>query len=156
MPPAIYTSPVGDELRNVLRKYGVTERYYLLHLIYEKGYNEPDYQTKQMGINENDVHERFVRDELIVRNEDTACLLLQGKNELLHTAEHLGVMARKSWTKEKIYNAIVADTDKQKEIGEIVSGFGYYKVNPKYETEFSKLIEYRKEIATLMHLLFFA
>ena len=156
LPPAIYTSPVGDELRNVLRKYGVTERYYLLHLIYEKGYNEPDYQTKQMGINENDAHERFVRDELIVRNEDTACLLLQGKNDLLHTAEHLGVMVRKSWTKEKIYNAIVADTDKQKEIGEIVSSFGYYKVNPKYETEFSKLIEYRKEIAPLMHLLFFA
>lgn len=156
LPPATYTSPVSDELRNILRKCGVTERYYLLHLIYEKGYNEPDYQTKQMGINENDAHERFIRDGLIVKNEDMDCLLMQGKNDLLDIADQLNVTARKSWTKEKIYNVIVADTNKQKEIREIVSGFGYYKVNPKYETEFFKLIEYRKEIAPLMHLLFFA
>ena len=108
-----------------------------------------------MGIDENDTWDRFIKDELIIKNMDNQCLLSLTKNELIELANKLDILVRKSWNKDKIYATILEDKNKENELKQFISDLDFYRINPIYENELIQLIDYKTKIAQLIQLLFF-
>lgn len=137
--------------------YGTAERYFLLHDCIECNLLSPSpyYKTKEMGIDENDTWDRFIKDELIIKNMDNQCLLSLTKNDLIELANKLDILVRKSWNKDKIYATILEDKNKENELKQFIYDLDFYKINPIYENELIQLIDYKKRIAQLIQLLFF-
>lgn len=150
-----FCSPAGAELKMLLARYGVAERVFLLHDLYLNGSNSPYYKTKTMGINEGETVERLLKDEIIIADLRPENLLMLKKDEMLEFANQLEIDVRKSWTKNKIYDAIVACQEKNSQIEQKVGEMALYRVNPKYESEFEKLCVYQNQILPLVKQLFF-
>lgn len=150
-----FCSPAGTELKMLLARYGVAERLFLLHDLYLNGSSSPYYKTKTMGINEEETVERSLKDGIIIKDLRQESLLMLKKDELLDFANQLEIDVRKSWTKSKIYDAIVACQEKNSQIEQKVGEMTLYRVNPKYESEFEKLCVYQNQILPLVKQLFF-
>lgn len=157
IPNQVFKSPVSENLKSKLILYGTAERYFLLHDCIECNRLSPSlyYKTKEMGIDENDTWDRFIKDELIIKDMDNQCLLSLTKNELIELANKLDILVRKSWNKDKIYATILEDKNKENELKQYIYDLDFYKINPIYENEFIQLIDYKKRIAQLIQLLFF-
>lgn len=153
----LFKSPVSENLKSKLILYGTAERYFLLHDCIECNLLSPSpyYKTKEMGINENDTWDRFIKDELIIKDMDNQCLLSLTKNELIELANKLDILVRKSWNKDKIYATILEDKNKENELKQFIYDLDFYKINPIYENELIQLVDYKKRIAQLIQLLFF-
>lgn len=150
-----FCSPAGTELKMLLARYGAAERVFLLHDLYLNGSSSPYYKTKTMGINEEETVERSLKDGIIIKDLRLESLLMLKKDELLDFANQLEIDVRKSWTKSKIYDAIVACQEKNSQIEQKVGEMALYRVNPKYESEFEKLCVYQNQILPLVEQLFF-
>lgn len=157
IPNQVFKSPVSENLKSKLILYGTAERYFLLHDCIECNLLSPSpyYKTKEMGIDENDTWDRFIKDELIIKNMDNQCLLSLTKNDLIELANKLDILVRKSWNKDKIYATILEDKNKENELKQFIYDLDFYKINPIYENELIQLIDYKKRIAQLIQLLFF-
>lgn len=153
----LFKSPISENLKSKLILYGTAERYFLLHDCIECDLLSPSpyYKTKEMGIDEKDTWDRFIKDELITKDIDNQCLLSLTKNELIELANKLDILVRKSWNKDKIYATILEDKNKENELKQFICDLDFYKINPIYENELVQLIDYRKEISQLIKSLFF-
>lgn len=150
-----FYSPAGTELKLLLSKYGIVERVFLLHNFYMHGFSSPYYKIKTMGIHEVETVEQLLKDEIIILDLRPESLLMLRKDEMLEFANQLKINVRKSWTKNKIYDTIIACKDKKSQIEQKVGEMALYKVNPKYEDEFKKLCIYQGQILPLIKQLFF-
>ena len=153
----LFKSPISENLKSKLILYGTAERYFLLHDCIECDLLSPSpyYKTKEMGIDEKDTWDRFIKDELITKDIENQCLLSLTKNELIELANKLDILVRKSWNKDKIYATILEDKNKENELKQFICDLDFYKINPIYENELVQLIDYRKEISQLIKSLFF-
>ena len=151
-----YISPVTDSLKERLISYGIAERIFLLHDIFLCGSIEPYYKTKEMGINENDALRRFIEDGFVIKNTDPSCLMDLTKDELLNIANEQNISVKKSWPKSKIYTCIIEDENSSDRICQIISDLNILQINPAYEDDFQKLVDYQEEINDVVKLLFFA
>lgn len=151
-----YISPATDSLKEKLISYGIAERFFLLHDIFLCGSIEPYYKTKEMGIDENDTLRRFIEDGFVIKNTNPSCLMDLTKDELLNIANEQNISVKKSWSKSKIYTCIIEDENSSDRIYQIISDLNILQINPAYEDDFQKLVDYKEEINDVVKLLFFA
>lgn len=147
------------DLKYKLASLGVNERYYFLHdCLYNatKLQMTPYYKTKYRGIDENKINESLINNKLVITDTDIDRLLSKSKLELIEIAKVCNLVIRKSWTKEMIFNEIKSYDDSSDILYSILIESKYYKLNPIYEQDIYKLLEYSKSLNGLMQLIGFA
>jgi len=142
-----------------IKQLGLVERVFFLYdfantIGYELWDGKCSYNTKKWGINEKLCIEKLLELNLLCPSDEIDLLSeTLSKEEFLAFSSQINVPIKKSWTKRKIYDAIINTEQGKSLLIDEVKKRGFLKLNPIYEQDMDytlQQIEYNKKILQLL------
>ncbi len=151
--------PSDSDLMELMRKLTMSAR---IHLLYFVGayngtgslLNSTSYPMRSFGINAEETSKELLAAELCIPTEDSSSLLkVWSKNNLIDACTKSGTEFRKSWKKEKLFEAL--QTNAPSLITESIKQEKLVKLNPQLNDGIVLLEPYSRKLQDVFKLLCF-